>query len=183
MHARDDPLIKHVVGVHRRGQAASESHTIQFVIRSFHTNTTLAAKHVSADHKKVSTPDEGDIGRGTHEPAPVEAGDPSDVVPNLVVPDEKSGKASQQTQDLLISLLCIMGCWTQMLAAVADLLTDLNAGAGKVPKGVEEVKGFKSGSGSTPELATQTTAKPVTIQLTVHAALETAVCRQLYNQL
>ncbi|DBB12050.1 TPA: hypothetical protein ACH3X3_006164 [Trebouxia sp. C0006] len=91
-------------GLGRRGQAASESQTVQSVIRSFHTNTTLAAKHVSADHKKVSTPDEGDIGRGTHEPAPVEAG--------------------------------------------------------KVPKGVEEVKGFKSGSGSTPELATQTTAKP-----------------------
>ncbi|DBA89764.1 TPA: hypothetical protein ACH3X2_004639 [Trebouxia sp. C0005] len=110
-----------IKGLGRHGQAASESHTVQSVIRSFHTNTTLAAKHVSADHKKVSTPDEGDIGRGTHEPAPVEAGDPSDVVPNLVMPDEKSGK---------------------------------------VPKGVEEVKGFKSGSGSTPELATQTTAKP-----------------------
>ncbi|KAL0030428.1 hypothetical protein WJX79_004172 [Trebouxia sp. C0005] len=93
-----------IKGLGRHGQAASESHTVQSVIRSFHTNTTLAAKHVSADHKKVSTPDEGDIGRGTHEPAPVEAG--------------------------------------------------------KVPKGVEEVKGFKSGSGSTPELATQTTAKP-----------------------
>ncbi len=104
--------MKHVVGAHRRGQSASESYTVQSVIRSFYTNTTLAAKHVSADHKKVSTPDEGDIGRGTHEPAPVEAGDPSDVVPNLVIPDEKSGKAFQQAQDLLISLTCILQCWT-----------------------------------------------------------------------
>ncbi len=58
------------------------------------------------------------------------------------------------------------------------LLTGFNAAVGKVPKGVEEVKGFKSGSGSTPELATQTTAKPVTIQLTVHAASETVVSLQ-----
>ncbi|KAA6416792.1 MAG: hypothetical protein FRX49_13242 [Trebouxia sp. A1-2] len=149
-----------IKGLGRHGQAASESHTVQSVIRSFHTNTTLAAKHVSADHKKVSTPDEGDIGRGTHEPAPVEAGDPSDVVPNLVMPDEKSGKAFQQAQDLLISLLCVLQCWTQALAAVAYLLSGCSADVGKVPKGVEEVKGFKSGSGSTPELATQTTAKP-----------------------
>lgn len=40
----------------------------------------------------MSTPDEGDIGRGTHQATAVEAGDPSDVVPNLVVPDEPSGK-------------------------------------------------------------------------------------------
>ena len=170
--------MKHVVGAHRRGQSASESYTVQSVIRSFYTNTTLAAKHVSADHKKVSTPDEGDIGRGTHEPAPVEAGGSSDVVPNLAMPDEKSGKAFQQAQDLLMSLLCTLKCWTQMLAAVAYLSTGFNAVVGKVPKGVEEVKGFKSGSGSTPELATQTTAKPVTIQLLVHAALECVLCLQ-----
>lgn len=172
MLARDDFSRKHVVDARRHGQAASESHTVQSVIRSFHTNTTLAAKHVSADHKKVSTPDEGDIGRGTHEPAPVEAGDPSDVVPNLVMPDEKSGKAFQQAQDLLISLLCVLQCWTQALAAVAYLLSGCSADVGKVPKGVEEVKGFKSGSGSTPELATQTTAKPVILQLMSYAALE-----------
>ena len=118
------------------------------------------------------------IGRGTHEPAPVEAGDSSDVVPNLVVPDEKSGKAFQHAKDLLMSSLCIMKWWMQMLAAVTYLLNDLNASVGRVPKGVEEVKGFKSGSGSTPELATQTTAKPVTIQLTVHATLESIVYLQ-----
>ena len=102
MHARVDFSMKHVVDARRHGQAASESYTVQSVIRSFYTNTTIAAKHVSADHKKVSTPDEGDIGRGTHEPAPVEAGDPSDVVPNLVIPNEKSGKAFQQAQELLM---------------------------------------------------------------------------------
>ncbi len=177
MHARDDSSMKHVVDARRHGQV-SGSHTVQSVIRSFYTNTTLAASHVSADHKKVSTPDEGDIGRGTHEPAPVEAGGSSDVVPNLVMPDEKSGKAFQQAQDLLMSLLCTLKCWTQMLAAVAYLSTGFNAVVGKVPKGVEEVKGFKSGSGSTPELATQTTAKPVTIQLLVHAALECVLCLQ-----
>ena len=58
-----------------------------------------------------------------------------------------------------------------MLAVVSFLLTGCSAVVGKVPKGVEEVKGFKSESGSTPELATQTTAKPVIIQLMVHAAL------------
>ena len=41
----------------------------------------------------MSTADEGDIGRGTHDAAPVEAGDSSDVVPNLVTPDDTSGQA------------------------------------------------------------------------------------------
>lgn len=34
---------------------------------------------------------------------------------------------------------------------------------GKVPEGLQEAKGFKSGSSGSPELATQTTAKPVGI--------------------
>ncbi len=72
----------------RQGQLTAES---QRLSRSLFTNDKIAATHVSADHKKVSTPDEGDIGRGTHEPAPVEEGDSSDVVPNLVTPDEESG--------------------------------------------------------------------------------------------
>lgn len=46
----------------------------------------------AADDGKVSTADEGDIGRGTHQAAPIEAGDPSDVVPNLVMPDDTSGQ-------------------------------------------------------------------------------------------
>lgn len=54
--------------------------------------TSSKASSVSSDHGKVSTADEGDIGRGSHQAAPVEAGDPSDVVPNLVVPDETSGQ-------------------------------------------------------------------------------------------
>ena len=182
MHARDDSSTKQVVDARRCGQTAPESYTVPSVIRSLYTNTNVAAKHVTTDHKKVSTPDEGDIGRGTHEPAPVEAGDPSDVVPNLVMPDEKSGKAFQQAQHLLVSLLCILQCWTQMLAAVAYSLTGVNAIVGKVPKGVEEVKGFKSGSGSTPELATQTTAKPVTVQLTVPEILETVVYLHFWIQ-
>lgn len=107
----------------RQGQTVAGTFTSQSVGRSLYVSSKVTAGHISADHKKVSTPDDGDIGRGTHEPAPVQEGDSSDVVPNLVVPDDESGK---------------------------------------VPNGVEEARGFKSrgGSSSTPELATQTTAKP-----------------------
>ena len=45
--------------------------------------------------------------------------------------------------------------------------------AGKVPKGLQEAQGIKSGSPRTPELATQTTAKPVRPDLTFS-------CCQLY---
>ena len=62
-----------------------------------YNSASLFATPVSADHKKVSTPEDGDIGRGAHKAAPVSEGDPSDVMPNLVKPDESSGKASLQT--------------------------------------------------------------------------------------
>ncbi|KAL3151738.1 hypothetical protein ABBQ38_012717 [Trebouxia sp. C0009 RCD-2024] len=101
-------------------QLAQETQTVQRVSRALYSSSTAFEAPVSSDHGKVSTPDEGDIGRGSHQAAAVEAGDPSDVVPNLVVPDETSGK---------------------------------------VPKGLQEAKGIKSGS-SGATLATQTTAKP-----------------------
>lgn len=77
----------------RQGLVAPEISSVQTCARSLYTSRKVAATHVSADHKKVSTPDDGDIGRGAHQPAPVGEGDSQDVVPNMVVPDETSGKA------------------------------------------------------------------------------------------
>ncbi|KAL3151739.1 hypothetical protein ABBQ38_012717 [Trebouxia sp. C0009 RCD-2024] len=114
-------LSKIVLSIGRHAQLAQETQTVQRVSRALYSSSTAFEAPVSSDHGKVSTPDEGDIGRGSHQAAAVEAGDPSDVVPNLVVPDETSGK---------------------------------------VPKGLQEAKGIKSGS-SGATLATQTTAKPV----------------------
>lgn len=72
---------------------ASESQKVHPCSRSIYTSSKALDTPVSADHGKVSTADEGDIGRGTHDAAPVEAGDASDVVPNLVTPDDTSGQA------------------------------------------------------------------------------------------
>ena len=47
--------------------------------------------------------------------------------------------------------------------------------SGKVPKGVQAVQGIKSGSPSTPGLATQTTAKPVMLQQSM-TQLRTELC-------
>lgn len=78
---------------------------MQRVSRALYSSSTAFEAPVSSDHGKVSTPDEGDIGRGSHQAAAVEAGDPSDVVPNLVVPDETSGQHLQH--ELCYKTLCI----------------------------------------------------------------------------
>lgn len=76
----------------RQAQLAAESQKVHTFSRSLYSGSQALNSPVSADHGKVSTADEGDIGRGTHQAAPVEAGDPSDVVPNLVTPDDTSGQ-------------------------------------------------------------------------------------------
>lgn len=59
----------------RRGAVALEAQTSGLA-----TSRNVLAAHSSIDQKAVSTPDQGDIGRGQHE----------DVVPNEVIPDEHS---------------------------------------------------------------------------------------------
>lgn len=76
----------------RQAQLATESQQVHTFSRSLYIGSKALDSRVSANHGKVSTADEGDIGRGTHEAAPLEAGDPSDVVPNLVTPDDTSGQ-------------------------------------------------------------------------------------------
>ena len=92
MRARHDDTVNKVLALRRQGQTVAGTFNNQGVGRSLYFSSKVTAGHISADHKKVSTPDDGDIGRGTHEPAPVQEGDSSDVVPNLVVPDDESGK-------------------------------------------------------------------------------------------
>lgn len=70
---------------------ATESQKLNPFSRSLYTSSKALGTPVSADHGKVSTAEEGDIGRGTHQAAPVEDGDPPDVVPNLVTPEDTSG--------------------------------------------------------------------------------------------
>ena len=83
---------EHSLAAYRQAQLATESQQVHTFSRSLYTGSKVLDTPVSADHGKVSTADEGDIGRGTHQAAPVEAGDSSDVVPNLVMPDDTSGQ-------------------------------------------------------------------------------------------
>lgn len=78
----------------RPAQFTTESQKVHTCSRSLYISSKALDNPVSAHHGKVSTADEGDIGRGTHDAAaPVEAGDSSDVVPNLVMPDDTSSQA------------------------------------------------------------------------------------------
>ena len=74
------------------------------IARAFTTSRSAAGAHSAADHKNVSTPDQGDIGRGQHNEVSdggVLNGDPQqDVVPNMVIPDEHSSKPAGEAGGL-----------------------------------------------------------------------------------
>ena len=83
--------VEQILTTCRQAQLATESQKLNPFSRSLYTSSKALDTPVSADHGKVSTAEEGDIGRGTHQAAPVEDGDPPDVVPNLVTPEDTSG--------------------------------------------------------------------------------------------
>ena len=99
--------VEQVLMTCRQAQLATDSQKVHTFSRSLYTSSKALDAPVSADHGKVSTADEGDIGRGTHQAAPVEDGDPSDVVPNLVTPEDTSG---QDQLKHFLRLCCFPGC-------------------------------------------------------------------------
>ena len=72
--------------------------------RGLCSSRTASAAHSAADQKNVSTPDQGDIGRGQHneiQDGGVLNGEPhQDVVPNEVIPDEHSSKPAGEAGGL-----------------------------------------------------------------------------------
>lgn len=72
--------------------------------RGLCSSRTASAAHSAADQKNVSTPDQGDIGRGQHneiQDGGVLNGEPhQDVVPNEVIPDEHSSKPAGESGGL-----------------------------------------------------------------------------------
>lgn len=88
--------------LHRR-QASLGASEYQ-VARALSTTRPAAAAHSAIDQKNVSTPDQGDIGRGQHNEVSdggVLNGDPhQDVVPNMVIPDEHSSKPAGEAGGL-----------------------------------------------------------------------------------